>query len=335
MQSRNVCSRRLALGALCLIGFVAGCQEGGLLRPLRVGVTKHDLITAELWPRWHWLRVDLGLYLGQVVQFEPLTPYQMRVHLGNGRLVLAMVDAPQYAHIAGGNNHILLATAVNAFNATERVGLIVTRADSEIQTLADLKGKRFDFGPKDDPLLDTVALAALAEAGITRDDLEKSILFNDLFRHINSYEVAKAVAYENVAGGIIDEADYAKMPDKGGTILLGLVSKDQFRVLHRLSPMPEMVVIASKEADPVLVAKAREYFLEAVNKRPLTKIRLGLMGIKEFRPATPEAYVPFTKWYNAVCPPEEPEEFDGGEETQTSGEPQATQAAEEAVPKAP
>ena len=137
------------------------------------------------------------------------------------------------------------------------------------------------------------------------------------------------------AAGIIDEADYAKMPDKGGTILLGTVSKDQFRILHRLMPMPEMAVIASEEADPALVEKARDYFLKVVNQRPLSKIRLNLMGIKGFAPATPGDYEAFTKWYNSVCPPETPVEFEESAQTQTSSAPAATPMTEGAVPMAP
>ncbi len=294
------------LGAI--VAFSAGCQEA--VRPVRVGVTKMDLIGPNLLPealfgRWEALRLDLGLYLGldKFVHIELLKPRQIRVHLGTGREAFAIVDAVEYAEIITGDNDVVLASAVNGAGNTERVGLIVTRADSPVQSLGELKGKRFDFGPKGDPLMDVAAVCALSRAGVRMADIEKDKLLGE-YRHLFSQDVAKAVVYEKVPAGIIDEAEYNKWPDKGGSLLLGTVSKDQLRVLDRTPPVPEMVVLASKRTDPALVAKVRNYFLEDVNKKQLTV--LTWLGVKGFRAAQREQYVPFAQLVRAVYPPAPP-----------------------------
>jgi len=300
MTSCTAVSRRFVVLAACAAGLSAGCQVP--VRPIRVGVTRSDLIGPNLLPRWEALRVDLGLYLGvgEYVHFEQGTPYQIGARLASGRNSFAIVNAVEYAEIAPRESDIILAAAVNRSGATERVGLIVTRADSPISSLAALKGKRFDFGPKNDPLLDTAAVCLLHKAGIELADIEKSPLLGHYY-HLNSQEVAKAVVYEKVAGGIIDEADYKMWADTGGSALLGLVAKDQLRILARTEPVPEMVVLASKQTRPELVARVRKYFLEEVNKRKLTV--LSWMGVEGFRPAHSETYAPFLRLVREVYLP--------------------------------
>lgn len=283
----------------------AGCQQ--TVRPVRVGYTKIDLIGPNLLPevlcnRWETLRLDLGLYLGldKFVQLELLKPRQIRVHLGTGRVAVAIVDAAEYAEVSRGDNSTVLAVAVNPAGNTERVGLIITQANSPIQSLADLKGKRFDFGPKGDALLDVGAACTLWKAGVKREDIQKDKLLGE-YRHLNSQEVAKAVAYAKSAAGIVDEAEYRKWPETGGSLLLGTVSKDQFRILHRTIPVPEMIVLASEKADPVLVEKIHKYFVEEVNRKQLAV--LSWLGVKGFRAATAEQFAPFVKLVNEVYPP--------------------------------
>lgn len=286
-----------ALVALATL-FNAGCHEKAL-RPVRVGVTKFDLVGPQLLPRWSMLALDLGTRLGQPVQFETLTPHQIAVHLGTGRIALAMVDAVEYAEIAPAENDIVIAGTVSQRNATERVGLVITKADSPIESLAGLKGKRFDFLPHDDTL-NAAAYGCLHRVGVTKDDLARDRILGEI-HHLNSFEVAKAVAYENVAAGIVDEAEFKTWPKRGGTFLLQLVSQDQFRVLQRTPAVPGTVVLASKRADPELVETAKAYFLNEVNRKQLTV--LNWMGVRGFAPVRREAYTEFHQSLKGVSLP--------------------------------
>jgi len=302
MRSVPGVPRGRGLGVAVFAALAAGCHQDLQLRPVRVGVTRIDLIGPRLLPRWEPLRIDLGLYLGpgRLLQFEVLTPRQIRVHLSSGREAFALVNATEYAEVSRGGDAAVLATAVNAAGKTERVGLIVTGTGSPIQSLADLKGKRFDFGPKGDPLLDTAAVCALARAGVRLSDIEKDKLLGR-YHHIGSLEVARAVVYEKVPAGIVDAAEYEKWPPHGGSFLLGTVSRDQVRVLYRTEPVPEMAVVASKRADPALVEKVRKYFLEEINRKQLAV--LSWLGVNGFVPADADRYAPFAKQVNEVYPP--------------------------------
>lgn len=304
-----------------LVAAAAGCAESK--RTVRFGVTDIELIGPNFLPRWSSLQSGLQGRLHRNVQFEPYTPHQIRAHLATGiRVSFAIVDAPAYAEIARNQEDIdLLATAVNTSGDTSRVGLIITRADSPIQTVADLKGKRFDFGPAGDKVLDTMAKTALAEAGVSMSDVLTSPLLGP-YRHINSYEVAKAVVYEKVPGGIVDEAAYRTWSKTGGTILLGTVSQDQLRIVHRTEPVPEMVLLASKNADPELAAEVRDYFLKDLNTNPFKRLtELGPMNVRGFRAPEPAAYAAYCRTYDAVFPA--PPEFDD-ERTTTQPSPEST-----------
>ncbi len=300
------------------LAMASGCQPD--VRPVRVAVTRIDLVGPQLLPRWEPLRIDLGLSLGlgKLVHFEVLTPRQIRVHLGSGRTAMAIVNAVEYAEIEPADGDVIIAAAVNRAGTTQRTGLIVTRADSGIQSLADLKGKRFNFGPKGDPLLDTAAVCHLWKARVRLADIEQDKLLGP-YRYLDSNDVAKAVAYGKPAAGIVDEAEYAKWPDKGGSVLLGIVSKDQLRILHRTDPVPEVAVVCSKKADPALVEKLRAYFLEEVNKKPLAV--LGWLGVNGFRPAEREPYAAFGRLVREVFPPVQPPDAPASEETEATTRP--------------
>lgn len=279
----------------------AGCQEHAV-RPVRVGVTTFELVGPRLLPRWFSLSIDFGVRLGRPLQFEVLTPHQIGVHLATGRLSFAMLDAAEYAHFVREENDLVLATAINPRGATERTGLILTSVNSAVESLAAMRDKRFDFLPKKDPL-NAAALAALRAAGVGPDEIGKDRLLG-YYHHLNSLEVAKAVAYEGAAGGIVDEAEYQTWPERGGTVLLGLVSRDQFRIVERIEAVPEMAVLASKRADAALVAAARKYFLEEVNARRLTV--LDWMGVRGFAEGQRDRYARFAERIEALGVTEDP-----------------------------
>jgi phosphonate transport system substrate-binding protein len=89
-------------------------------------------------------------------------------------------------------------------------GLIVTRADSGIRRLSDLKGKRFAFGDAHSTIGRYLAQAELLDAGLVADDLAS---FEYLGRHDL---VAKAVIDGTHDAGALKESTYRKLclPDE-------------------------------------------------------------------------------------------------------------------------
>jgi ABC-type phosphate/phosphonate transport system substrate-binding protein len=279
-MTRNVVGRLGFAGLSVLIGIgVAGCagQDIGVFKPLqealrmkkpvRIGINRVQLNPVDA--PWGGFTRGLQKKLGSPVQVIYYQPFQISGQLNRGYLDFAILSATDYVQV-GGDNCILLAKPINTLGQTSRYGLIIAKKDSKVQTVADLKGQRFAFGPPGDATCDLAAQYCLMQAGIGPGDLQKELLPAPLAgHHLNSFEVAKAVANEPVAAGAVDEVAYSSWPEKGVPIIkatpiagvLQLVSKDQFRVIGKTITLPEGPIVASNKADPALVASVKEYLL--------------------------------------------------------------------------
>jgi ABC-type phosphate/phosphonate transport system substrate-binding protein len=264
--------------------------------PVRVGIVHRqtgifDPATwdvAKIGSPWTPLQMRLQKKLGRPVQIEQFKPFQVAAHLQSGRLDFAFLAAGDYVDLTQEFGELGRVIAVS--DVLERRGLIVAKAKSDIRDLADVRGKRFAFGPSGDPVLDAGAKRALAAAGVAPEDLQKELLpIPDAFQyHISSNEAA----YEVVHGlgtdvGVIEKADYAAYPETGGNLLLRKFSKADFRVLgetepHRVETISTGPFIASREADPQLVEDVREFLIGAATAH---RSALATMGLSRFQPA--------------------------------------------------
>jgi len=287
---------------------------GDLLKlppPVRVGITRDYLPHLSLlpdvstWDRllgpleaapWAPLQQAIGRELDRPVHFERSNPRSIRYHLGTGRMQFAMVSASDYAEISLRPVCQILAVPVNVKGTTEHCGLIVVRADSPIKDLAELKGKRFAFGPRNDPILHLAAMQTLAGAGITEKDIPREIL-PPFGHHFNSYENAKAVLFEGVPAGVVDELDFESWPAKTNLLTTLSVCQDGFRVLAKTEPVPEGPILASTQADPQMVDKVRELLLSKLSG---DRAVLGKLHYKGFQPGDPALYVPYVTAYRAT-----------------------------------
>jgi ABC-type phosphate/phosphonate transport system substrate-binding protein len=171
-------------------------------------------------------------------------------------------------------------------------------------------------------LLNDAALGALLEAGIEGADLDKGIPLPILdTHHISSLEVAKSVVFEesNNAAGVIDEADYNKWPDKGGSFLLLSPSKDQVRILGKTVRIPGGPFVVSVNTSPELKEKAIDFLFNVAPKDH--KLALLALNCKGFaKPMAAKAYEPFGKIHRKLHPPkaEPPNSQDADPATQPS-----------------
>jgi hypothetical protein len=272
---------------LCLL---VGCGPQ-FHSPTRIGVTSFDLNPLPPFlPKRILFQRDLESHLDEPVVFDLLTPRQIRVHMGTGRVKFAMVSAADYAEIAPAGNSEMLAVAKNAQGRTYRQGLIIASPRSRIETVSQAKGLRFHFLPAGD-VLNEAAAGALLEAGVARKQIDNGILGLGLdTSHISSLEVAKSVALEN-AVGVIDEADYMSWPDRGGSLMLLTPSKEQVRVIGRTVRVPEGPFLASLQTPPELRESVKRYLLEDLNKKAIV---LGVLGVSGFaEPIAPNEYEPY------------------------------------------
>jgi ABC-type phosphate/phosphonate transport system substrate-binding protein len=280
--------------------------------PVRIGLVQADgedsLLNAVAWlqmkrPPWYALQRELSNELKRPVVVQTLKPFQVAAHLASGRIQIGMLPAADYLELIkdeelaeGGTLGEVLALS----EAGERRGLVVASAKSGIQSVADIKGRRFAFGPKGDPVLHEAALACLEREGLAVDDIAREIvpIPGSLQFHISSAEAAKEVVYgfgvgkERTEAGVIEEWDYEDFPETGGRLLpLIRFSKDQFRVLARTDPVATRIladgpVLASPDADPDLAATVRNFLLAAADKH---QGALRDLGVKRFRPPPSDA----------------------------------------------
>ena len=275
----------------------------GLPEPVRIAITRDHLPNFSLLPDvstfdrligpldaapWSALRGAMNKGLDRPVRFVRSNPRSIRYHLGTGRMAFAMVSATEYAHISSRPVSQIVAVPVNVKGTTQHCGLIVVRKDSKIQSLSELKHKRFAFGPRNDAILHRAALEALAKAGVGKELIKGEIL-PPFGHHINSYEVAKAVMVEGVPAGVVDELDFESWPAKSNILTKLSVCQDRFRILGKTEPVLEGPIIASVETDPELVAKMQDLL---VNTLKGDKAVLGKLHYQEFVKVDPGMYKP-------------------------------------------
>jgi len=301
--------RQIALIWLSGLLLLAGCANLQSLGepPVRIGIRKLELAPPPLVMFKSTLLNDrLADYLKKPVLFDAMTPRQMRIHLGTGRLKFAMLSPADFAQIVHSENYKILGVPKNNNGQTYRRGLLIVSAKSKINSLEELKNKRFHFMPHGS-ILNELALGALLESNVAKVDLDKGILGLELdTHHISSLEVAKSVVIENNVAGVIDEADYEKWPEKGGSLILLLPSKDQVRVIGKTIRVPEGPFVVSTNTPNEMTEKVKQcLFPESKNAGNLLKLALSPMGYTGFaEPIEPAEYELYFSIHKKLQPPE-------------------------------
>lgn len=302
-NGRTATGTAVRLVLLCVVAplplTLSGCGPK-FESPTRIGVTDLDLSPLPPFlPKRILFQRDLETELDGPVVFDLMSPRQIRVHLGTGRAAFAMVSAADFSQIAASDNYEILAVPTNLHGQTSRRGLIVVSAKSSIQSLADLKHRRFHFLPAGD-VLNEAALGALMESGLSRQDLDHGILGLELdTSHISSLEVAKSVVLEDAAG-IIDEADYNDWPEKGGSLVLLTPSKDQVRIIGETVRVPEGPFLASRETPADVREQVKRYLTEELKAKVIV---LGVLGVSGFaEPIDVAEYEPYFALHRKLSP---------------------------------
>lgn len=301
--------RATMIVVLVLLPFVCGCQSDqqavslldplGLLAkpPVRIGIDLESkrsnellaflLLATEESP-WSQLQRELSKELDQPVSFERLKPFQIEAHLTSGRIQYAFVTAGDYLEMEHPEQTGKVLALMEADpELVQRQGLLVANAKSGIQSISQLKGRRFAFGPVNDPVLHTAALKALSDTGIEKSDLAWELLAPVTGHHISSKEVAKSIVYElTIDAGAIEKSEYDAMPETGGTFIPLAFAKDQFRVLGQTNVVEGVGVasgafMASNKVDAEQAETVKNLLLKAERTNPEA---IFAMGIRRFEP---------------------------------------------------
>lgn len=261
------------------------------VKPIRIGVVPetNTMLDVRTWwdvrerTPWTLLQRELARHTGRPVQIEQLQPFQVAAHLESGRLDFALFTTEQcHALMKKGKICHVIAQA----KTTDRTGLIVASASSDIASMKEIAGRRFAFGPPGDPVLHYAASAALEAVGVSNEAIKREIVpLNSLQYHINSQEIAKEVVYGTTKAGVIERSEYQEYPQTGGRFLPLRFSKDQFRILGETTPVMLGPVVASNHADPELVESVRSFLISVDARRPQVAWSLGIAGFTGTEPS--------------------------------------------------
>ncbi len=260
--------------------------------PVRIGIVSRrvGLFDPSTWKigevgsPWTPLRLRLERYLDSPVQISPLKPFQVAAHLQSGRVDFAFLSAREYIDLSKEFGDLGSVIAVS--DVLERQGLIVADAKSDIQSLKDIAGKRFSFGPAGDPVLDTKARETLVANGVAIESIKKEILPipNTFQHHISSAESAYEIAYGlGTSVGVIEKSEYLDYPESDGSFLLRTFGKDNFRVLAQTEPVrvdtiAEGPFLAAGDTDEELIQRVQKFLLGASENDQSALNAMGLAG---------------------------------------------------------
>lgn len=208
---------------------------------------------------------DLGDYLGektgQPVEVVITRDYaELATRLAEGSLDIAWLGALNYVRVIDDvPSARYLVTYVNRAVSTGTVApyyrsLIVTQADSGIETLADLKGKRFAFTDLESTSGYAYPNHLLRTHGIDPDrDLAK-VFF--LKRHDR---IIDALLHGSVdAGALADEVYFGARKRYG----------DKLRVVAESDPIPMVAIVSSGHLDAETTARLEQAFVAMPSDHP-------------------------------------------------------------------
>jgi phosphonate transport system substrate-binding protein len=179
--------------------------QGAPPRMLTFGIyqfNKPTEVLKQIQPALDTLERSLGRELGESVrvQMQLTATYQEGLdRLANGTVDLVRFGPASYVTARRRSPGIELLAAEQEDGAMVCRGVIVVRADSDIRSLADLRGRRFAFGDDQSTIGRYLSQSLLVDAGITARDLAG---FEYLHRHDKVYG---AVALGDFDAGALHE----------------------------------------------------------------------------------------------------------------------------------
>ncbi len=288
----------LAVSLACLAP--AGCHRGGgsfLLnaltgaKPVSIVLVSEQLLQLNPFGPYEELRQALKDHMDRPVRLQLCAPFQCELYLSGGFCQFAFVPPTVYARLADRGRFPVLAASADLRGRRERPALLIVRSDSEIESVADLRGKVVAFGPSIDGRTCVAALDLLERNGVTRDDLKKELLpLPGSLKHIaEGRALVRSVSSGSSDAGFLDQADWERMVAGEGDDAAADVSR--LRILAETKPLPDILLIASPKTAPALVETVRAFMLASGRQHPATLKPLALSGYEPVSDAALAAWM--------------------------------------------
>ena len=252
--------------AILLNGTVVLSQE-----PLKLGVHPY-LSSSELIARYAPLAEHLAQVLAQPVIIEVSSSYDAHIEkIGNGTIDIAYLGPASYVKLVDKFGKFPILGILESGGKKTFQGYIVTRKDSSIRTLDQLRGKRLAFGDPDSTMSHLVPRYLLLKSGI---DVRLLAEYRFVANHEN---IALGVLSGNFDAGAVKEETFRAYEPKG------------LRAIAVSPPISDHVFVASKDLPPATV-RAVSKTLAALKVTPegrriLTSMRKDVTSIVPCRDA--------------------------------------------------
>lgn len=238
---RGVVAVRVARSALAGVAFLAaglglpGCRPGQEA-PLRVGFMICNSV-AETRARFGPLAAHLAEQLGRRVEPVWLDTADFDEALRAGRFDLIHTNSYLYAWFREAYGFRVLAGEARGRDGAYSSGTIIASRESRVKTLADLRGKRFVFGPPFAPTAYLTPYWLLLEAGIDPErDLGYYAFPSGAYKHEKAIFAVVNGAFDAGAGPALD----LELMEAEGKLLA-----EEYRVLARGPRIPYCVFSAA------------------------------------------------------------------------------------------
>lgn len=212
-------------------------------KPLILGVQPY-LPVSEIKRRFTPLADYLAQVAGQPVSVRMGGNYEEHIEaIGTDRIDIAFLGPVPYLHVLRRFGHKPLLAAFAVDGKPQLYGVIFTRQDSTVQSLAELADKRFAFGDPESTMSHIVPRYMLMQAGIAKG----------LPRHADFLGAHKNVALAVLAGdfdaGAVKKEIFDEFAPRG------------LRALAVSEGMPDHLFVTRGDMPPLQVARLRDAML--------------------------------------------------------------------------
>jgi len=199
---------------------------------------------------------------------------QYTKQLLNGRIAIGFENP--YIYVLASKSHEAVAMAIKGADGDKFRGIIITRKDSPIKSLADLKGKR-------------IAIVSYSSAGGYLSQRLTLLKENIDVNKDCQVEVAPENKQENVVFAVLTgDVDAGFIRESALPRMEQFVPMGEIRVLARTAWLPNWALSVRRS----ITADDKEKIINAIRSIPKDSPVLQALHIKGFRPASDHDYDP-------------------------------------------
>lgn len=286
----------IAASLCCALLALTGCLATGVRFLNLVGLSEKPLVFTLVADERE-LDGSAGTLLDPYAPYKPLNQalgaaakrnvvpnlnflFQVPPNLDLGVTHIVVASSLQYAQIERLGDYPAVAMAVDAAGRTARPGVLLVKADSAIEQVRNLKGKRVAFGPANQARTHHAGLLLLDKHGVKKSDLKLELLPlpGSLLAVTDPAARLKLVEKGEADAAFVDLAVWEKWTAESAA------EADRARAagcrqLDRTIPLPIQVVVRSPHLDPELAARVQSFLTTVHETNPEA---LKPLGFKAF-----------------------------------------------------